>query len=213
MSLTVIVIRMSGPCRSIVATVEVRCPTWLPAPATRDGAAAFHVSNRDFDGSGCGYLTELHSRRVDDFSMHPYHVWFGGRCRPFSLREADGRWPARPNRHDFLAVVLPAPGTPGMRTRPALVRPRVLSVTSVRGRRALLLAVDPFPRGGLHGGHYAIVWNEGGGGYAMSLHYPRGDRRRPPSVRQVRALTRAAASMRPAADLLDERGQSLGDRR
>jgi hypothetical protein len=196
---------LARPCRSIEATVAVRCPTWLPAPATRHRGAAFHLSNADFDRSACGYLTELHSRRIDDASTHPHHVWFGGRCRRFALRDSGGRWPPRPNERDHLGLVLRAPETPGSKRRPGFVRPRVLAVTSVRGRRALLLAVDPFPRGGLHGGHYAIVWNEGGDGYALSLHYPRGDRRRPPLHAQVRALTRAAASMRPAALLHDGR--------
>jgi hypothetical protein len=191
---------LAATCRAIDATAAVRCPTWLPAPPARDDGPAVHVANADFDGSDCGYLTELHLTHVDDFTVHPYHVWFGGRCRPFPLRGESGRWPPRPNERDFLALVVTAPERPGQRRR-TLVRPRVTGVTSVGGRRALVLRVDPFPRGGLHGGHYVLVWNEDGDGYMLSFHHPRGDRRRPPTLAQLSALSRAAASMRPAEEL------------
>jgi hypothetical protein len=190
---------LAATCRAIDAPrTVVRCPTWLPAPPRRDGAAAFTAANRDFDGSACGYLTELHIRSGAS-AGYPFHVWFGGRCRPFSLRVRAGRWPARPRQAGYLALVSPAPATPGRSPADPLVRPRVVAATSVRGRRALVLAVAPYPRGGLHGGHYAIVWNEGGDGYAISLHQLGGDHGKDPSPHQIRVLTRAAAAMGPAA--------------
>jgi hypothetical protein len=192
---------LAKSCGLIEATAVVRCPTWLPAPPSRDGRPAFHVAKADFDGSDCAYLTELHHLRVDDFAVHPYHVWFGGRCRPFDLRRTRGRWPPRPNPRDYLALVVSAPEQPGQRRPPGLSRPRIVGTTSVRGGRALVLAVDPFPRGGLHGGHYVLVFNQGGDGYMVSLHYPGGDRGRPPTLAQLRALTRSAASMRPTGEL------------
>ncbi len=71
----------------------------------------------------------------------------------------------------------------------------------MRGQRALVLTVAPFQRGGgVHGGHYALVWNQGGNGYAVSFHYPRADLGKPPRLREIRALTRAAESMRPLPD-------------
>jgi N-acetylneuraminic acid mutarotase len=193
---------LEATCGAIEAPrTAVRCPGWLPAPARRDGATAFHVGNRDIDGSACGYLTELHLRSAPpgappSAGRHPFHVWFGGRCEPFPIDADDGHWPPVPDRTSYLGLVGVAPETPGGPSRERLVRPRVVAVTSVRGHTALVLAVEPFPRGGLHGGHYAIVWNEGGDGYAISFHGVGGDRGLDPTPREIRILTRAAASMR-----------------
>ena len=193
---------LTATCQAIEAPrTAVRCPAWLPAPARRDGAPAFHVGNRDIDGSACGYLTELHLRSAPPGATpsggrYPFHVWFGGRCEPFPIDADAGRWPPVPDRTSYLGLVGVAPATAGGRPGGRLVRPRVVAVTSVRGHTALVLAVAPFPRGGLHGGHYAIVWNEGGAGYALSFHGIGGDRGLDPTPREVRLLTRAAASMR-----------------
>jgi hypothetical protein len=195
---------LAATCRAIDAPrTTVRCPAWLPAPARRDGEPAFHVGNRDIDGSACGYLTELHLRSArpgapPSTGRYPFHVWFGGRCEPFPIDADDGRWPPVPDRTSYLGLVGVAPETPGGAARERLVRPRVVAATSVRGHTALVLAVAPFPRGGLHGGHYAIVWNEGGDGYAISSHGLGGDRGLDPTPREIRTLTRAAASMRAA---------------
>jgi hypothetical protein len=189
---------LDATCGAIEASgVVVRCPSWLPAPSRRDGSPAFAVGNRDLDGTDCSYLTELHLRSGDP-AHYPFHVWFGGRCRPFELRAKAGRWPARPRRTGFLGLVGTAPERPGRPPRGRLVWPRVVAATAVHGRMALVLAVEPFPRGGLHGGHYAVVWNEGGDGYAISAHMPGGDAGSDPTPRQVRQLTWAAESMRPA---------------
>lgn len=192
---------LAATCEAIDAPLTaIRCPAWLAAPARRDGGPAFHVGNRDIDGSACGYLTELHLRTAapgakPSTGRYPFHVWFGGRCRPFPLDVRDGQWPPEPDRTSYLGLVGVVPATPG-RPRQRLARPRVVALTSARGRRALVLAVEPFPRGGLHGGHYAIVWNEGGDGYALSIHGVGGDRGLDPTPREIRILTRAAASMR-----------------
>ena len=189
-------------CRAIDAPrTAVRCPAWLAAPPRRDGAPAFHVGNRDIDGSACGYLTELHPRpgppgRSPPAGRYPFHVWFGGRCRPLPIEADDGRWPPAPDRASYLGLVGVAPATRDGRRGERLVRPHVVAMTSVRGHSALVLAVAPFPRGGLHGGHYAVVWNEGGDGYALSLHHPGGDQGLDPTPAEIRQLLRAAASMR-----------------
>lgn len=202
---------LAATCRAIDAQpTVVRCPGWLPAPARRDGAPAFLVGHRDIDDSKCGYLTELHLRGGQpggppaDPSRYPFHVWFGGHCAPFPMRADDGRWPPVPNRTSYLGLVGVAPGITGGLSRERLVRPRVVARTSVRGRAALILAVEPFPRGGIHGGHYAIVWNEGGDGYAISFHGIGGDRGLDPTPREVRVLIRAAASMRGPAGSGDQ---------
>jgi hypothetical protein len=51
------------------------------------------------------------------------------------------------------------------------VRPRVLGRTHIGNARALLLRIAPYPEGGVHGGHFAIVWNLHAAGYVISVHF------------------------------------------
>jgi hypothetical protein len=55
----------------------------------------------------------------------------------------------------------------------------------------LLPRVADYPDGGVHGGHLAVVWNQGQAGYALSTHFAEHSRR---SQRQA-ALLRAATTM------------------
>lgn len=48
--------------------------------------------------------------------------------------------------------------------------PRRLAVVRVGGARATVYAAAPYPQGGLHGGHVAVLWNAGGHGHIVSLH-------------------------------------------
>jgi hypothetical protein len=80
----------------------------------------------------------------------------------------------------------PPAGTPSPR-----VRPRVVARTTVRGAPALVLAFGPYPGSGtVHGGHEAIVFNEGGDGQTVSMHFARGSR-----SQRIALLRRVAASM------------------
>jgi len=72
------------------------------------------------------------------------------------------------------------------------VRLRLLRQIHVGEHAALLLVAAAFPRGGVHGGHLAAVWNQGGSGYALSLHFA--DEGAPDRTKQ-RAVLRAATSM------------------
>lgn len=94
----------------------------------------------------------------------------------------------------------------------------VVARVAVNGRPALVLRVGPYPDGGIHGGHYAIVWNGVGAGYVLSFHYHRGDpasegvdRPRPPRRRDIRALTRAAGSMTAVRSDRPSQGPPLVD--
>jgi hypothetical protein len=176
--------------------VDVLCPTWLPGSRTYDGAPAYAVEHEDFAGDRCSQLTELINLRQGAGGPHPFHVWIGARCEPFPLRGLRGHWPPSPNTQDYLALVGEAPELLGREREGQLVSPRIVGSARVSGSPALVLAVEPFPGGGLHGGHYAVVWNEGSAGYALSFHYSRGDEAEPPSESHVRALVRAAESMR-----------------
>jgi hypothetical protein len=64
------------------------------------------------------------------------------------------------------------PGRPGLGGRP--VRLSVLRRIRVGGRPGLLLRAGPYPAGGLHGGHVVALWNDGGRGYVVSLHFEDG---------------------------------------
>jgi hypothetical protein len=85
------------------------------------------------------------------------HVLVGGQQRELPLAGERGeRWPGAP------ALGLPAGGK--------LV---------ARAGGALAVKMPRYPRGGVHGGHVVALWNSGGHGYAVSLHfagYPLPDR-------------------------------------
>jgi len=82
---------------------------------------------------------------------------------PFARR---GRDPLRiPSRHR--SVPDPSRGRPFVTESPA----RILRRATVRGHPALVLEAPPYPRGGLHGDHAIVVWNEGGRGRLVSLHF------------------------------------------
>jgi hypothetical protein len=139
---------------------------------------------------------ELMASDFDRTGHRPFHVIFGGRCGRFSLRTRNGHWPRSPNEQDFLGLVARRSLKPGQKRAP-LQLPRVAAQVSVGRRPALLCVIAPYPDGGIHGGHYVVVWDRGNAGYVMSFHYPRGDRRLKPRGSDVRALLRAATSMTP----------------
>jgi hypothetical protein len=193
-------------CAALAETerMPVLCPSWLPSvrswPDRYDG---YSLSQRDFERNRCRYLTQMGYRGPGAGGRVPFHVLFGGTCGQLPLTVRDGRWPSRlPARahEDLYARYLRLPtGTwaPG-RARPRVNRPRVVGRATVAGKPALLLQLDRHPRGGIHGGHYAIVWNADGAGHALSLHYDRGDaggRGSRPRPSDRRALIDAAEGM------------------
>ena len=174
--------------------VAVHCPSWLPPGAW--GGRAFRKGR-------CDYLFDINSRplprsasteRREPFEVgDPYHVFVGGRCGSFSLRAENGRWPVRARRVRDLGLIGSRSLQPGQRRRyPLPERLRVLRRTEVSGDPALLLLAEQFPDGGVHGGHIAAVWNQGGAGYALSVHF---DDEGTAGARRQRIVLRAAASM------------------
>ena len=89
------------------------------------------------------------------------HVLAGGQSPELSVTGRRGaRWPGAP------ALGLVAGG-------------RVVGAGIVAGGPALVVRMPRYPRGGVHGGHVVAVWNSGGHGYTVSLHfagYPLADR-------------------------------------
>lgn len=176
-------------CRQAAAAVAARvlCP-----PSGGRPPALVEVRHGDLAPEPCAYLVNLDTRRRDPRDARPFHVLIGGSCEPFALSADSGRWAVDPPAS--LRLVSSPPLVLGQ--PPRLTRPYVLARRRVRGHPALLLRSDPFPEGGLHGGHYTLVWNEDGRGYAVGVHYASGDRTRAPRPDQIAALARLATSMR-----------------
>ena len=61
---------------------------------------------------------------------------------------------------------------------------------------ALLIQVAHYPRGGIHGGHIAVVWNQNGNGYVVSLHFT--ERRSAPTHAREAEVGSIASSMSQA---------------
>lgn len=195
--------QLERACAELGATerMPVLCPSWLPR--ARPGSmryAGYKLSHEDFETGRCVYLTQMGYAGRGEGRSVPFHVLFGGRCGGFPMATSSGRWPARELDED-LRLTTEYGSPPDER----LIRPRVAARVTVNGQPALVLRVRHAPVGGIHGGHYAIVWNTQGAGYVLSFHYYRGDsdfeqveRALPPRRSDVHALVRAAQSMTAA---------------
>jgi hypothetical protein len=178
-------------CHDVAAGARVRvlCP-----PAGGHPAPLVRLVHDDLDADPCIYLTNLEALGSDPGDARPYRIMLGGTCTPFRLVARNGRWAADPPT--TLRIVGSPPVVPG--SAPRITRPHVIRRLRVRGHPGLLMRSDPFPEGGLHGGHYELVWNERGAGYAVSAHWASGDRGLDPRPDQVRALLGLAGALRPA---------------
>jgi hypothetical protein len=78
----------------------------------------------------------------------------------------------------------------------APVRLRLRRRAAVARHPALLLTVAGFPAGGIHGGHVAVVWNQGSDGYVLSMHF--GEHAGLSGRAQESAVLEAATSMSAA---------------
>lgn len=177
-------------CAALTARrdVPVLCPARLPA-------ARWYVRYQTLRGGRAEYLTNLDTK--PSLSGDPFHVLAGGRRGRFSLATAGSKWPVDTDLERDLGLVgaLPLkPGQPGdTKARP--VRLTLLRRAAVNRHRALLLQVAGYPKGGVHGGHLAVVWNQGRDGYALSLHFAERSVR-PRSEQEALLLASAAAMSR-----------------
>jgi hypothetical protein len=164
-------------CReaAAVATFTVLCPAEWP-----DAGRPAKVRLRLY-GSDLAYVLEA---QTGFGSRSPvFHVLFGGQRRPFRAGfEGDGRQLRLTTRR----VVTPYYASPrGGRIlgRSVVELPtRRVDSTHVRGHLAAIMNAPPYPKGGIHGDHSVVMWNEGGHGYLVSTH----------SEISRRAATRAA---------------------
>jgi hypothetical protein len=171
-------------CHELVSSsgLRVRCPG--PLPRARRWRA------RVLDNRRCEYLVDINA--MPSGRLAAYHVLAGGRCGAFSLAVTRGRWPARLSRYRDLRLI----GLKGLRPGQTTFERVPLSLlrrARVDGRPGLLLKAAPFPTGGVHGGHIAVVWNQGDAGYAISIHFL--SNRRSSQGERRAAVLRAAQAM------------------
>jgi hypothetical protein len=185
---------VKAACRHLAASRSVRvlCPTVLPsADADRSDVQVLH---RDLGNSSCEYLIEMDRFHAPQRASLPFHMFIGGRCGTLPLATRHGQWPAHlplPRDLRLIGSGMPAPG----KTSAPPIRLIAVMRTKVGNAAALLVRSRHFPAGGIHGGHYSLIWNERGNGYVVSLHFPSGDHGRPPTRREERLLRAVAADL------------------
>lgn len=144
--------------------VPVLCPTLLPK-------GRWVVRHRSLRGGPDEYLLDIETEPPGWGGA--FHLLAGGRTGRFSLSTTpSGGWPRDTRLRRDLGLVGAKPLRPGQPAAQAKrVRPERLRRASVAGHDALLLRVRHYPDGGVHGGHLAVVWNVGGAGYTVTLHF------------------------------------------
>jgi len=185
-------------CRVLARSraLAVLCPMRLPK-------GRWAVSHRTLRNGRCAYLLDLNTR---PFGQNiPFHELAGGRCGQWPLTTRSGRWPADSALADDLGLIGAKPLRPGQPsvTIPTPVRPRVLRRIEIAGHHGLLLQEAGYPSGGVHGGHIAAIWNQGGDGYVLSLHFTEQPRAPITSWQQIvidaaEAMSRSTTSIAPA---------------
>lgn len=164
--------------------IPVLCPTRLPD-------ARWFVRYQTLATGRDEYLTNLETRPHG--SGDPFHVLAGGRRGRFSLEVQAGKWPAERDTPRGLRLVGARALKPGQAWEDQQDVPlTLLRRATVREHPALLLRASQYPTGGVHGGHLAVVWNQGGNGYALSMHF-QDDSPRSEAERQTVLLEAATA--------------------
>lgn len=159
--------RVLHHCRALAAPrqVAVLCPRQLPP-------GRWIVAHQSMEPGRCAYLLDLDTNP----RTSPFHTLVGGRCDEWTLRIRPGRWPVKVPMADGLSLVGQTALKPGQTWRDQqYVRPRVVRRVRVAGHPGLLLAIAPYPDGGLHGGHLVAIWNQNDSGYALSVHHESND--------------------------------------
>ena len=176
-------------CRNAadVAAFDVLCPTGWPQ-ATRPTRARLRLY-----GSDVAYLLEAQS----GFSSRApvFHVLFGGQRKPFPARfEGSGRLLRLTTRRKVVPVYASPRGGRVLGHDVVELPTRLIRTTRVHGQTAGVMKAPPYPKGGIHGDHTVVMWNEGGHGYLVSTH----------SESSRRAATQAALQIarptRPGSD-------------
>ncbi|CAA9479530.1 MAG: hypothetical protein AVDCRST_MAG13-1072 [uncultured Solirubrobacteraceae bacterium] len=161
--------------------VAVRCPDVLPA-------GEYEVP-QSYGRGRCQWLLNLEPRRRGSRAPSGiFHVLIGGTCERWKeLTATPGRsWPGARPAGDQLRLIGPA--------EQGLKAPTTLRRVRIGGRPALVLRAAPYPGGGIHGDHLALVFNVGREGHLVSGHAGRGGPT-PAGEPVVQALLEVAGSM------------------
>jgi hypothetical protein len=144
-----------------VAVFPVACPTEWP-----DTGRPAKVGLRLF-GSDVAYVLEA---QTGFGSRSPvFHVLLGGQEKPFPAGFEGGGRRLRVTTRRVTTPIFKGGEPTGRRfvvTRPT----RRVGTTRIHGQPAGILRAPPYPKGGIHGGHSIVMWNENGHGYLVSTH-------------------------------------------
>ena len=152
----------------------VLCPRKLPS--SRDPAAIADGGPR---AHRCSWLLGL------ELMGPAFEVLVGGQCRRLPMAVDGDRWPADLDRLRRGTELVGA-------ARPRVVRDDL----TVQGHPALLVAWSTYTLSGtVHAGHQALVWNDGGDGHLVSMHFDADV----PAALRLRLLRATAESMRPVS--------------
>lgn len=159
-----------------VAAFTVLCPAEWPATG-RPARVRLRLYNED----EAAYLLEAQSGFGARASV--FHVLFGGQRKPFpSGFEGGGRQLRVTTRRVVTPFYASPRGGRVLGTSVVELPARRVGTTRIHGQPAAIMKAPPFPKGGIHGGHTIVMWNEHGHGYLVSTH----------SETSRRAATRAA---------------------
>jgi hypothetical protein len=131
-------------CR--VAAGRSALPVQCPARWPRHGGPGA-AEPRVLRTSRAGYLIDVANGLTQPWKPLVFHVIVAGQRAPFDRT---------------FAGTAPEIGLPK--------QAQLLGHAGVGGVQATLRAAPPYPRGGIHGGHVIVTWNDGGHGYLVSVH-------------------------------------------
>jgi hypothetical protein len=109
------------------------------------------------------YLLNAFNGR-DELPAHVFHLLIGGQRHSFGA-DWSGIDPELRITTRLVRIPMRGGGT-FVQQLPA----RRIGEATVHGAPALLLREPPYPKGGLHGGHVLVLWNQAGHGYIVSVH-------------------------------------------
>ena len=167
-----------------IAALDVLCPTGWPR-ATRPAK----VRLRLYEGESA-YLLEAQSGFGSRSPV--FHVLFGGQRTPFRAGfEGAGKSLRVTTRRRVVPFYASPRGGRVLGHDVVELPTRLVRTTRIHGQRAGIMKSPPYPKGGIHGGHTIVMWNEGDHGYLVSTH----------SETSNRAATRVAIQIARSSEL------------
>lgn len=175
-------------CRAAaeIAAFAVLCPTEWPA-TSRPATARLRL----YESDGA-YLLEAQSGFGTRAPV--FHVLFGGQRKPFPAGFQGGGRQLRLTTRRVVSPVYASPRGGRVIGRSVAELPaRRVGTTRIHGRPAAIMQAPPYPKGGIHGGHAVVMWNEGGHGYLVSAHSETSRRAAVVAAIQIARSTRATS--------------------